>query len=71
MHRYVFSLKIQVKCKLENLLKIRLFIFFIWIRSIDGTCNNLWKPLWGASMTPFRRNLQPQYEDFLSHPIGL
>jgi len=39
-------------------------------RSIDGTCNNLNKPMWGASLTPFRRNLLAQYENGFSTPIG-
>ncbi|CAG9821890.1 unnamed protein product [Phaedon cochleariae] len=39
-------------------------------RSIDGTCNNLQHPMWGASLTGFRRILKPQYEDGLTKPIG-
>ncbi|XP_047481343.1 chorion peroxidase-like isoform X2 [Penaeus chinensis] len=32
-------------------------------RSIDGSCNNLANPKWGAAMIPFRRFLDPAYED--------
>ena len=39
-------------------------------RSIDGTCNNFVNPLWGASLTAFRRILPPQYEDGFNSPIG-
>ncbi|XP_069701170.1 peroxidasin [Periplaneta americana] len=39
-------------------------------RSIDGTCNNLQYPMWGASLTGFRRVLKPIYENGFSMPIG-
>lgn len=39
-------------------------------RSIDGTCNNLQHPTWGASLTEFRRILKPIYEDGFTKPIG-
>nr|XP_023021293.1 peroxidasin [Leptinotarsa decemlineata] len=39
-------------------------------RSIDGTCNNLQHPMWGASSSGFRRILKPIYEDGLTKPIG-
>ncbi|XP_017485563.1 PREDICTED: peroxidasin, partial [Rhagoletis zephyria] len=39
-------------------------------RSIDGTCNNLKNPWWGASLTAFRRIVQPIYENGFSTPIG-
>ena len=39
-------------------------------RTIDGTCNNLRRPLIGASLTQFRRLLSAQYEDGVSKPIG-
>ena len=32
-------------------------------RNIDGTCNNLENPLFGASTTPFTRIIPAQYED--------
>jgi hypothetical protein len=34
--------------------------------SIDGTCNNLNRPLFGRSNTPFKRYLSPAYEDQLN-----
>ncbi|KAJ8985113.1 hypothetical protein NQ317_012763 [Molorchus minor] len=39
-------------------------------RSIDGTCNNLQNPTWGASLTGFRRVLKSIYEDGFTKPIG-
>lgn len=39
-------------------------------RSIDGGCNNLENPTWGSSLTPFRRILQPIYEDGFGKPVG-
>ncbi|XP_055701010.1 peroxidasin isoform X2 [Phlebotomus papatasi] len=39
-------------------------------RTIDGTCNNLANPTWGASLTGFRRILSPVYENELSMPVG-
>ncbi len=32
-------------------------------RSIDGSCNNLEIPWWGASTTPFQRFADPAYHD--------
>ena len=37
-------------------------------RSIEGTCNNLQHPKWGASLQPFRRFMPAEYEDGLSMP---
>ncbi|XP_001354288.3 peroxidasin [Drosophila pseudoobscura] len=39
-------------------------------RSIDGTCNNLMHPTWGASLTAFRRLAPPIYENGFSMPVG-
>ena len=39
-------------------------------RSIDGSCNNHQHPLWGASLSPLRRLLPPQYENGFNSPIG-
>lgn len=39
-------------------------------RTIDGTCNNLANPTWGASLTGFRRILNPIYEDEFTMPVG-
>ena len=35
-------------------------------RTIDGTCNNLRNPLWGAAGTPFRRIVAPDFGDCIS-----
>ncbi|XP_013189364.2 peroxidasin isoform X1 [Amyelois transitella] len=39
-------------------------------RSYDGSCNNFAHPMWGASLTGFRRILFPIYENGFSQPIG-
>ena len=39
-------------------------------RTINGTCNNLLKPLLGASNTEYRRLKPAQYEDGMSVPVG-
>lgn len=39
-------------------------------RSIEGTCNNLMHPTWGASLTAFRRLAEPIYENGFSMPVG-
>lgn len=39
-------------------------------RTIEGTCNNLEHPYWGASHTGFRRILRPIYENGFSQPVG-
>ena len=39
-------------------------------RTINGTCNNLLRPLLGASNTQFRRLEPAQYEDGISLPVG-
>ena len=39
-------------------------------RTIDGTCNNVYNPLKGASNTAFGRLLPAAYEDGISAPIG-
>ena len=40
-------------------------------RSVDGSCNNHINKLWGASLTPLKRLLEPQYENGFNTPIGL
>jgi len=37
-------------------------------RTFNGLCNNLENPYWGASLTAFRRLLQPDYSDAISIP---
>ncbi|XP_063589602.1 chorion peroxidase-like [Penaeus indicus] len=39
-------------------------------RSIDGSCNNLANPKWGAAMIPFRRFLDPAYDDGIDSMRG-
>ncbi|XP_065572680.1 peroxidasin-like isoform X2 [Artemia franciscana] len=39
-------------------------------RTIDGTCNNMAKPLWGSSYTAFKRLLPNAYEDGFNQPVG-
>lgn len=39
-------------------------------RTIDGSCNNFKHPMWGASLTAFRRILLPVYENGFSEPVG-
>ena len=39
-------------------------------RTIDGTCNNILRPLLGASNTEFGRLKPAQYEDGISVPVG-
>ncbi len=40
------------------------------IRTIDGTCNNLRHPSWGASGTHLRRLLDAEYSDTENTPRG-
>ncbi|XP_066268393.1 peroxidasin homolog [Branchiostoma lanceolatum] len=37
-------------------------------RTIDGRCNNLDNPLWGAAIQPMKRLLRPQYADSVQAP---
>jgi len=39
-------------------------------RTIDGTCNNLQKPLLGSSLAAFKRLLPPAYENGFNLPVG-
>jgi peroxidase len=39
-------------------------------RSMDGTCNNLQNPVWGASNIPFLRLKKPIYENGFNIPVG-
>ncbi|RXG61788.1 Peroxidasin-like protein, partial [Armadillidium vulgare] len=44
--------------------------FHLKYRTIDGTCNNLKNPMWGASLTGFKRFLKPIYENGFNTPVG-
>ena len=44
--------------------------FHLRYRMFDGTCNNLHRPMWGASLRGFRRDLPPAYENGFNTPIG-
>jgi peroxidase len=37
-------------------------------RRVDGLCNNLQHPTWGAANTPFQRLIGPLYSDSISSP---
>ncbi|CAL8299347.1 unnamed protein product [Boreogadus saida] len=39
-------------------------------RSHDGTCNNLQRPMWGASLTAFQRLLKSVYDNGFNLPRG-
>lgn len=39
-------------------------------RSLDGACNNLQNPTWGAANTAFRRLLPAIYENGFNQPVG-
>ena len=45
-------------------------LYNVFVRTIDGTCNNLKNPLFGASETPFARIVPPFYEDGISSLRG-
>ena len=45
--------------------------FHLKYRTIDGTCNNLQNPTWGASLIGFRRLLNPIYENGFNTPVGV
>ena len=45
-------------------------LYNIFIRTIDGTCNNFKNPLFGASETNFGRIVPPWYEDGIDAPRG-
>lgn len=32
-------------------------------RTIDGSCNNHYRPIWGAALTPLSRLMAPVYDD--------
>ena len=50
-------------CEDERMAPNCTFPTVLQFRTLDGTCNNLQKPLFGASRTNFRRLIPGQYED--------
>lgn len=48
----------------------RSLCFHLAYRSMDGTCNNLKRPLLGASFRAYFRHLPAQYEDGFSEPVS-
>lgn len=48
----------------------RQLCFHLRYRSIDGGCNNLKFPRWGAALSPFYRLLPPMYENGVNQPVG-
>jgi len=40
-------------------------------RTLDGTCNNLRRPMLGASLSPLLRLQPPRYENNFNLPVGL
>ncbi|XP_055601932.1 peroxidasin isoform X2 [Uranotaenia lowii] len=44
--------------------------FHAKFRTLDGSCNNFKHPMWGSSLTGFRRLLPPVYENGFNMPIG-
>lgn len=40
-------------------------------RTMDGTCNNLHNPTWGAANTALQRLLDPIYENGFNTPVGM
>lgn len=32
-------------------------------RTVNGSCNNLQNPTWGAELTPFYRYMDPEFSD--------
>lgn len=48
----------------------RQLCFHLRYRSLDGGCNNLKYPRWGAALAPFYRLLPPVYENGVNTPVG-
>jgi len=45
--------------------------FHLKYRTMDGTCNNLHNPMFGASLAPLIRLLPARYENNFNMPIGM
>ncbi|VDN23736.1 unnamed protein product, partial [Gongylonema pulchrum] len=48
----------------------RSLCYNLYYRTMDGTCNNLARPLRGAAFRPYNRLLPPDYDNGLSEPVG-
>lgn len=44
--------------------------YHLMYRTLDGTCNNLEKPMRGAAFRPFNRHFPAQYDDGKGEPIS-
>ncbi|CAI2336428.1 unnamed protein product [Caenorhabditis sp. 36 PRJEB53466] len=44
--------------------------YHLMYRTLDGTCNNLEKPMHGAAFRPFNRHFAAQYDDGRGEPIS-
>uniref|UniRef100_A0A1I8EMS7 Uncharacterized protein n=1 Tax=Wuchereria bancrofti TaxID=6293 RepID=A0A1I8EMS7_WUCBA len=47
----------------------RSLCYNLYYRTMDGTCNNLLRPLRGAAFRPYNRLLLPEYDNKLSEPV--
>uniref|UniRef100_A0A1I7W4T7 Peroxidase mlt-7 n=1 Tax=Loa loa TaxID=7209 RepID=A0A1I7W4T7_LOALO len=47
----------------------RSLCYNLYYRTLDGTCNNLFRPLRGAAFRPYNRLLFPEYDNKLSEPV--
>uniref|UniRef100_A0A915Q5C3 peroxidase n=1 Tax=Setaria digitata TaxID=48799 RepID=A0A915Q5C3_9BILA len=47
----------------------RSLCYNLFYRTMDGTCNNLFRPLRGAAFRPYNRLLPPEYDNKLSAPV--
>uniref|UniRef100_A0A0K0EPD5 peroxidase n=2 Tax=Strongyloides stercoralis TaxID=6248 RepID=A0A0K0EPD5_STRER len=62
----------QRQCGVETVVKdcSNSMCYHKFFRTLDGSCNNLKHPTWGAGKTRYLRLLPPLYEDNISIPVG-